>query len=126
MPRLVVSDKKGNIFIHPDLKMLGFDGKSIRPALSQELITMPKGGKFFFMPGRLALGLDERSKDIVALADLEGRRVYPLSAFLVPGFTRLLHPAARLIDSGPTLPLWAYTAVGYLKGRFVVSGHFTP
>ncbi|MBN2119716.1 MAG: radical SAM protein [Candidatus Omnitrophica bacterium] len=121
LPRLVVSDSKGNIFVHPKLVMLAFDGKAMRLPREEELIVLPRASKLFFMVGHISFGYSPVQGEAVAVADYKGRLVYPLSAFLIPGFTRLLHPAARKIDLKTVLPLWAYAAVGFRQGRFITS-----
>lgn len=121
LPRLVVADNKGNIFVHPKLNMLGFDGKAIRTPSREELISLPGGSKFFYLPGHVAFGYDKIQRKIIPVLDYKHRGIYPVATHLIPGFTRLLHPAAVKIDLKLTLPLWAYTAVGYRKGKFVTS-----
>lgn len=117
-PYLVLSDSQGHIFTHPRLKMLGSSAGFFSLPIDKELVPLPEGSSFFFMPGHLAFGWDDAFGEAVAVATLEGRDVYPVAAFCVPGFTRLYWPAAKKTDPSAVLPLWPYTAVGWKGGRF--------
>ena len=58
--------------------------------------------------------------------ELRGRLVEctAVAAFLPPGYVRTLLPATRLMPRAPTLPLWAYSAVGWKDGKFWATGLF--
>jgi pyruvate-formate lyase-activating enzyme len=47
-----------------------------------------------------------------------------LAAFLPPGYVRTLLPATQLRPKANTLPLWAYSSVGWKDGRFWATGLF--
>ncbi len=47
-----------------------------------------------------------------------------VAAFLPPGYIRTLLPATELMPRAPTLPLWAYSTVGWKDGKFWVTGLF--
>jgi len=47
-----------------------------------------------------------------------------VAAFLPPGYIRTLLPATQLKRKAPTLPLWAYSAVGWKDGKFWTTGLF--
>jgi pyruvate-formate lyase-activating enzyme len=117
-PYLVLADRQGHIFTHPRLKMLGSSAGFFSLPMDKELVPLPEGSSFFFMPGHLAFGWDDAFGEAVAVATFQGQDVYPVAAFCVPGFTRLYWPAAKKIDPRVTLPLWPYTAVGWERGRF--------
>lgn len=118
--KLILSDNKGNIFIHPTLKLLGFDGVDFRRPAAEEFITLPKGSTLFFMPHHAAVGFDDASQSPVFVEEFNGRPVFAVSAFMVPAFTRLYLPAAIKRKEDIVLPLWPYTAVGYNRGKFCV------
>jgi hypothetical protein len=101
--------------------MLGSYGGITRLPLKQEFISLPKGSTFFFMPGHSPLGYDPVNKCEVLIHNYMDRQVFPVSAFLIPGYTRLLLPAAKKLVGDTTLPLWSYTAVGWAGGKFWVS-----
>lgn len=119
--KLVLSDNKGKLYVHPKLKMLGASNNTVKLPTKEEVISMPKGSTFFFMPGHVPIGYDRENNCEVLISKHMGREVFAVSAFLIPGYTRLLLPAAKKINKKMTLPLWSYTAVGWAKGRFWVS-----
>lgn len=45
-----------------------------------------------------------------------------VAAFLPPGYVRTLLPATRTRARPPTLPLWAYSSVGWREGKFWAAG----
>lgn len=120
-PNLVLSDSKGHIFVHPTYKMLGADTKDFHLPLPCELIALPKGSTLFFMPAHAGIGWDEERQSFISVEEFQGKKVFAVSAFMIPGFTRLYLPAARKLDKETILPLWPYTAVGWFKGKFYVA-----
>jgi len=120
-PRMVFCDAKGEVFVHPSFKALGFDGRGFVLPKQEEWIALPAGSSFFYLPGHCAFGFDPAAGTTAILAQMQGRTVYPAAGFMVPGYTRLYLPAVRKSDRRITLPLWPYTAVGYAGGRFVVA-----
>ncbi len=126
LPRLILSDPQGNIFDHPSLKLSGRSGDRISLPLSSELVPLPKGSQLFTLPGRIPVGWDDEHKVFTPLEKVKigktERECIAVSAFLPPGYVRTLLPATRLKPKAPTLPLWAYSAVGWRDGRFWVTG----
>lgn len=116
--QLILSDACGNIFVHPKLKLLGFDGVSNHCPSSEELISLPQGSTLFLMPHHNAYGFDEKSGEEVCVEEFGGGKVFAVSAFIIPGYTRLYLPAALKRKKDSVLPLWPYTAVGWMRGRF--------
>ena len=125
-PRLIFSDPDGKIFDHPSLKMAGRSGGSIVPLNSSELIPLPKGSQLFTMPGRIPVGWDEKEGISVpverATVSSHNAECAAVAAFLPPGYTRTLLPATQLRSQAPTLPLWAYSSVGWKDGKFWATG----
>ena len=117
LPSLVFADSKGNILDHPYLKMAGMSGQSHVVPSPDELVPLPFGSTLFFMPGRIPIGWDCRQERFIPLSDTSsGADAYNCSAvaaFLPPGYVRTLLPARRCRKNAPTLPLWAYAAVGW-------------
>lgn len=113
----VVADEHGEVFEHPDLLMAGFNGLSPCRPEPAELIPLPEGSRLFTIPGTPPVGLDPKSGKPVCSDRLPrswgGGRMEAVSAFLTPGFTRTLLPAADYSAKKVTLPLWSYTAVGW-------------
>ena len=121
IPKLILSDAAGNIFVHPTYCMAGCNGRDLCQLSTSELQALPSGSTLFYLPGHAAIGWDEGGEEFVSLEKLHGRRVFPVSAFVIPGFTRTYLPAAKKINPKTTLPLWPYTAVGWADGKFVAA-----
>ncbi|MDD5618185.1 MAG: radical SAM protein [Candidatus Omnitrophica bacterium] len=120
LPNLVMSDSKGRIYVHPYLKMPGSCGSGVYLPKKNELIPLPSESSIFYMPGYLPIGYDTKNKCEVIVSEFNDKKIFPASAFLIPGYTRLFLPAANKIDKKIILPLWPYTAVGWLKGKYWV------
>jgi pyruvate-formate lyase-activating enzyme len=124
MPRLLYADEQGRIYDHPDLLMLGRSGDHDIPPLSSDWMPMPEMSRLFYLPFCPPRGIDPCSGKIVTLRTqrIDGRRVRccAVAAFLEPGYARTLLPSADMSQKNYVLPLWAYTAVGYLDNQYVV------
>ena len=125
-PRLVFSDPKGRILDHPHLKLAGRSGDRMVLPPPSELIPLPMGSQLFSLPGRIPIGWDEDTGSFIPSGESKvGRREVDcaaVSAFLPPGYIRTLLPATRLKPNAPTLPLWAYSSVGWKDGKFWATG----
>lgn len=120
-PRAVVADAQGRIIDHPTLQMVAWDGDGLVVPSRDELVQLPRGSDLFTMPERLAVGLDPEIDDVVAIEDdPEVGPVRAVSAFLAPAWLRLYHPAFSKLPGAPDLSLYAYSAVGWMNGRFYV------
>lgn len=120
-PRAVLADADGHIFDHPELQMLAWDGEDMVTPRRDQLIQMPRGSDLFVLPDRRALALDPDEDDIVEVVeDPDHGPLFAVSAFLAPAYLRLLHPAYERLPGAPDLSLYAYSAVGWMNGRFYV------
>jgi molybdenum cofactor biosynthesis enzyme MoaA len=124
----VVADESGEVFEHPDLLLAGMSGtEAVRPQMD-EMIPMPEGSRLFTIPQTPPIGFDRRSGKQLTADRLPkqwgGGAIQAVSAFLTPGYTRTLLPAADYRRKEQTLPLWSYTAVGWCveEERFYVAG----
>jgi pyruvate-formate lyase-activating enzyme len=123
----VVADAQGEVFEHPDLLMAGMNGTQVVAPLAAEMIPMPEGSRLFTIPQTPPVGYDRRSGQQLTTDRLPrqwgGGAIQAVSAFLTPGYTRTLLPAADYQRKGMTLPLWSYTAVGWCveEERFYVA-----
>jgi pyruvate-formate lyase-activating enzyme len=114
-PHLVFADSDGSIYDHPDLLMLVRRGNELALPRPDELIPLPEGSDLYLLPGRRALGLDPAQGNVEALEECA------VAAFVRPGFT-LSATAAYMTEAGaPTLPMFAYGAVGFARDRFWVA-----
>jgi len=127
-PRLILSDPEGNIFDHPSLKLSGRSGTRFLLPHPSELVPLPKGSQLFTLPGRIPIGWDEEKRSFVSSEKVRlGEKEVEctsVAAFLPPGYIRTLLPATKLGPKAPTLPLWAYSAVGWKDGKFLATGLF--
>jgi pyruvate-formate lyase-activating enzyme len=127
-PRLILSGPEGNIFDHPSLKLSGRSGNRFLLPPQSELVPLPKGSQLFTLPGRIPVGWDEEKSSFVSSKKVElknkKRECIAVAAFLPPGYIRTLLPATQLKPKAPTLPLWAYSAVGWKDGKFWATGLF--
>ncbi len=121
LPFLVFSDSSGKIYHHPDLRMVvGSLGNYCLPE-PKELIRMPKGSSFFYLPKRKPVGLNLKTKKFEILDQFKGKETFAVAAFPIPGYLRLHEPAVKVLKK-VELPLWAYTACGFSSGKFYISG----
>lgn len=99
-------------------------GQFFQPSL-EDLIPLPDGSELFVLPGRFPVGYDKDNGEPLLLKDnpyQTGDAVQAVAAFMSPAHTAILNSAYRTQDSNaPRLPLFAYTAVGWNKGRFWVT-----
>ena len=113
----VVADEQGEVFEHPDLLMAGANGMTVRAPRGDELIPLPAGSRLFTVPGTPPMGFDRKTRRSVTADRLPkgwgGGGIQAVSAFLTPGYTRTLLPAAAYGRKKVQLPLWSYTAVGW-------------
>ncbi len=127
-PRLILSDPEGNIFDHPSLNLLGRSGDRFLLPPPSELVPLPNGSQLFTLPGRVPIGWDEEKRSFVPsrkvrLGEKEVEAT-AVAAFLPPGYIRTFLPATQREPKAPSLPLWAYSAVGWKDGKFWAPGLF--
>ncbi|HCG03752.1 MAG TPA: radical SAM protein [Desulfovibrio sp.] len=113
-PHLVVADENGEIYDHPDLLMVCRRGHEFALPRPDELMPLPDESELFLLPGRRAVGLDPETGEAVGMDELA------VAAFAAPAHTLTAHPAYTSEPDAPTLPLFAYGAVGFANGRFYV------
>ena len=119
--RAVVADECGRIFDHPHLALVGWDGEVLRRPTAEELIPLPKGSDLHVLPMRRPLAVDPTGDELVEVeGDATTGPLQAVSAFLAPAYLRLMHPAFETMEGAPDLTLFAYTAVGWMNGRFYV------
>ncbi|WP_246798650.1 radical SAM protein [Deferribacter autotrophicus] len=114
IPNLVYADKNGNIYDHPSLKMVVRSENYNFVPYELELIEIPECTTFYYMPDSNPIAYNPETATLE-----EFSRGYAVSVFLPPGYLRLFLPAYKKTSS-LIYPLYAYTAVGWLNGKFVV------
>ena len=121
-PAMLYADQDGNIFDLPGLGLAGSAGGGWEPVPAKECIPLPEGSELFLLPGRMPVGVG-RGGGFEVLRNEPGsatRKVSAVAAFMAPAHTALFTAAYETGEEAPNLPLFAYTAVGFHKGSFVV------
>ncbi len=111
-PVLLIADQEGEIYDEPRYIAGGMSGGDFLPLSADDLIPLPEGSRFFFIPKGRPIGFNKKGGAVV----VDG--AYAVSAFLPPGYTRTYLPAYEEFQPDPLLPLWSYTAVAWYKGAF--------
>jgi len=123
IPSLVIADDQGNITDFSELQMCGSAaGEFVCPEL-EDLIPLPEGSELFTLPMRLPIGCDPATGEPLLLEEdpyAPGRAVQAVAAFMAPAYTSALSSAFQTSEGAPTLPLFAYTAVGWWNDQFWV------
>jgi len=124
-PALLIANQDGTILDFPELKMSGMsNGEYLQPAL-EDLIPLPEGSELFALPGRLPIGWDPTTNEPVLVNEnpyKTDESVQAVAAFMAPAHTAILTSSYQEQTDAPLLPLFAYTAVGWHKDRFWVTG----
>jgi pyruvate-formate lyase-activating enzyme len=123
VPRMVYADADGNILDYSSLAMAGSASGRWETVESTQCIPLPEGSELFLLPGRLPVGTDRDGNFEVLESDPDGGpgSVSAVAAFIAPAHTATLWAAYRTKSDAPTLPLFAYCAVGFEGDEFVVS-----
>jgi wyosine [tRNA(Phe)-imidazoG37] synthetase (radical SAM superfamily) len=120
--RLLVADAEGRIYDHPRLLLAGERGTGPRAIDPDELIPLPRGSDLFALPKRTPVGIAPGKRRAVPVEEWEGGEARAVAAFLAPAHTACHHAAWQRQPHAPTLPTYAYTAVGWADGRYWASG----
>ncbi len=115
VPRPVVANAAGEISDVAGLRAAARAGEDVFPIDPTELVPLPEASRLMFLPGRTPLAFE---KSGAAREALDG--ALAVAAFLPPGWTGFSHAAYRRAADAPLLPLYAYTAVCWHRGRFCV------
>jgi pyruvate-formate lyase-activating enzyme len=114
-PYILYSDGKGNIFEDTEIFTTGRTGWDALPVPLDEWIELPEGGQLYELPGRKGIGINATTGDM-QLSD----KGWAVAAFIPPAYTGLYLAAYETLPDAPLLPLFCYTAVGWLDGKFYV------
>lgn len=113
--RLVWADESGRIYDEKRWQAAGRSAFWVFPwPTFGEWRPLPEGSVLFHLPGRRPVGVapDGRLRTY--------SRGWAVAAFVAPAHTQLALSAWEKTPEAPTLPLYAYTAVGWQDGRFWV------
>ena len=114
-PYILYSDGKGKIFEDTSLYTTGRSGWDAFEVPQNEWIELPDGGTLYELPGRRGIGID------VATGDMRlCEKGWAVAAFIPPAHTGFYLAAYETSKDAPTLPLFCYTAAGWLDNKFYV------
>ena len=122
VPFLLYSNAAGEIFEHPALRMAVRSGASFHLPDTGSLVELPEGSDLFTLPGRAPVGFEGAESVPLNTRDDEGKPFQAVAAFLAPSYTQTGLAAYLKRDDAVTLPLYAYTAVGWRDDRFWAAG----
>ncbi|OLY92896.1 Radical SAM superfamily protein [Cnuella takakiae] len=114
-PFLLYSDGKGNIFEDHSLYVVGRSGWDAMPIPEDEWIELPQGGQLYELPGRRGIGIDVRTGEMRLC-----EKGWAVAAFVPPAHTGFYIAAYETAPDAPTLPLFCYTAAGWMDDKFWV------
>jgi hypothetical protein len=114
-PYLLYSDGNGNIFEDTSLYVTGRSGWDAMPVPEGEWIELPDGGNLYELPGRKGIGIDVNTGEMRLC-----EKGWAVAAFIPPAHTGLYLAAYETMPDAPTLPLFCYTAAGWLNDKFFV------
>ncbi len=114
-PYILYSDGNGNIFEDLSMIVTGRSGWDAYEVPLEDWIELPEGGSLYELPGRRGIGLDAETGEMSLC-----QKGWAVAAFIPPAHTGLYIAAYETAPDAPTLPLFCYTAVGWLNGKFYV------
>ncbi len=113
VPFMVYADAEGNIFEDTRYEAVGRSGFNVLPLTPEDFIELPFGSDLLTLPGRRPYGLEESGEMIIR------EDVQAVAALNAPAYTQLYSAAfGTEEENAPTLPLYAYTTVGWLDDKF--------
>jgi pyruvate-formate lyase-activating enzyme len=114
-PYLLYSDGQGNIFEDTSLYAVGRSGWDAISIPADEWIALPEGGSLYELPGRRSIGTDISTGEMRLC-----EKGWAVAAFIPPAHTGLYLAAYETLPEAPTLPLFCYTAAGWMNDSFYV------
>jgi len=114
-PFLLYSDGNGNIFEDDSLFVTGRSGWDAVPVPSEDWILLPEGGQLYELPGRKGIGIDVKTGEMRLC-----EKGWAVAAFIPPAHTGLYIAAYETLPDAPTLPLFCYTAAGWVEDKIYV------
>ena len=125
-PCLVYANAQGEISELPELLLAGRSGHGFFRPEPADCIPLPEGSDLFVLPERLPVGIHPETNEAMLLdrsPDDPDEGIQAVAAFLAPAHTATFWAAyEKSRDKAPTLPLFAYAAVGWHDGQFWACG----
>jgi wyosine [tRNA(Phe)-imidazoG37] synthetase (radical SAM superfamily) len=114
-PYLLYSDGNGNIYEDGTLYAIGRAGWDAFPISIEDWIELPEGGNLYELPQRRGIGIDVNTGQMRLC-----EKGWAVAAFIPPAHTGLFLAAYESFPDASTLPLFCYTAVGWLNNTIYV------
>lgn len=121
-PNLLVADEHGRIFEIPHYRMVAASRNEITLPDPEEIIPLPHGSDLFVLPERIPYGYNPISGQFTTLRIYQGKRIFPVAAFMAPAHTYLRHTAYIREMDASWLPLYAYAPVGFKNDTYYSTG----
>lgn len=114
VPFMVYADAEGKIFEDERYEVAGRSGYNVYPLTPEDFIDLPNGSDLFTLPGRHPYGYIRATDQFEVREDVQA-----VASLNAPAYTQLYMAAFGTDEAdAPTLPLYCYTAVGWLDGKF--------
>ena len=114
-PYILYSDGDGNIFEDTSLYSCGRSGLDAFAIENDDWIELPSGGNLYELPDRRGIGIDVNTGEMRLC-----EKGWAVAAFIPPAYTGLYLSAFETLPGAETLPLFCYTAAGWLNEKFYV------
>lgn len=114
-PYILYSDGEGKIFEDTSLYTVGRSGWDAMPIPTEDWIELPDGGNLYELPGRRGIGIDVKTGEMRLC-----EKGWAVAAFIPPAHTGFYIAAYETLPDAPILPLFCYTAAGWLNEKFYV------
>lgn len=115
-PFVLYADDRGQVYEDLSLYAVGRSGYYSQAVDPDDWISLPEGGSLYHLPGRRPVGIDVLSGEMRI-----SEKGWAVAAFIPPAYTGLYLSAYMNLPAAPVLPLFCYTAVGWLNEQFYVT-----
>jgi len=121
-PRLLVADKKGNVYDLPDVEPVGMKAGHYFRLEPRDLVELHPDSELFLLPERSPVGFDPDLGKFVEFNEnpvsIGKEPCFAVAAFVAPGYTAAYSAAYKTRKGASVLPLFSYAAAAFYKGRF--------
>jgi sulfatase maturation enzyme AslB (radical SAM superfamily) len=116
LPYLLYADENGTIYEDPLLHVAGRSGSDIVALRTEDFIELPEGSDLYVLPDRYPIGMNPKTGQPAI-----SKKGFAVSAQMSPAHTMLYMAAYQRNENAKTLPLFAYSCVGWLDGKYYVT-----
>ncbi len=116
LPYLLYADEQGKIFEDESFWVAGRSGNDIVSLKPEDFIELPSGSDLYVLPERYPIGINSKTGQPAII-----KKGFAVSAQISPAHTMLFMAAFQKTPQAQTLPLFAYSCVGWLDGKYYVT-----